>query len=110
VREREAEEAAGLVEAGVLVVAHLLAPEASHVALEIAIQLHFLLRLRGLLLLLALPLPPRLLHLRHEVGGLGASQLVAAEQLVCVHWSLHGHFALEYVIAVNDLQSGASLR
>ena len=109
VREGEAEEAAGLVEAGVLVVAYLLASEASHVALEIAIQLHLSLRLGGLLLLLALPLPTGLFHFRHQVGGLGASELVAAEQLVGVYWSLQGHFALEDVIAVDDLEGGASL-
>ena len=110
VGEGEAEETAGLVETGIFVVAHLFAPKTAHVALEIPIHLRLSIRLRRLLTLcFTLSLSARFFDFGHQVGCLCASELVTAEQLVGVYWSLYGHLSLEDIIAVDDLECGASL-
>jgi hypothetical protein len=74
VGERQAEEAAVLVEAGILVVAHFLAAETPHVTFEVSVLLDFFLRfLRLLRLAFHMPLPASVFHLGHEIGGLRAA-------------------------------------
>jgi hypothetical protein len=107
----QAEEAAGLVQAGVVMVSDLLASEAAHVAFEVPIDLPiFLLLDRIVLGFEGWLLPVGLLDLHHQVGSLRAASLIRPEDLVGVHGHAGWRFALQCIVALYDLQCGPAVR